>query len=63
MKRNMSVVGSFYPARSVELQRYFEHFNKIYEENFTLPDVKSRAVVVPHAGYVFSGYTANIAYR
>ncbi|MFT5836013.1 MAG: AmmeMemoRadiSam system protein B, partial [Sulfurimonas sp.] len=42
---------------------YFEHFNKIYEENFTLPDVKSRAVVVPHAGYVFSGYTANIAYR
>lgn len=63
MKRNMSVVGSFYPARAVELERYFEHFNSEYEENSTLPDVKSRAVIVPHAGYVYSGYTANIAYR
>ncbi|WP_373000828.1 AmmeMemoRadiSam system protein B [Sulfurimonas sp.] len=63
MKRSMSVAGSFYPARSVELERYFEHFNTVYEENFTLPDVKSRAVIVPHAGYIYSGYTANIAFR
>ena len=63
MKRSMSVAGSFYPARSVELERYFEHFNNEYEENSTLPDAKSRAVIVPHAGYVYSGYTANIAYR
>lgn len=63
MKRSMSVAGSFYPARAVELERYFEHFNVVYEENFTLPDVKSRVVIVPHAGYVYSGYTANIAYR
>ncbi len=63
MKREMSVAGAFYPARAVELERYFEHFNKIYDESFTLPIVKSRAVVVPHAGYIYSGYTANIAYR
>jgi len=63
MKRSMSVAGSFYPARAVELERYFEHFNTVYEESFTLPDVKSRAVIVPHAGYIYSGYTANIAYR
>lgn len=63
MIRDMSVAGTFYPARSVELERYFEHFNKIYSENFTLPDSKSRAVIVPHAGYIYSGYTANIAYR
>ncbi|EDZ62816.1 protein containing DUF52 [Sulfurimonas gotlandica GD1] len=63
MKRMMSVAGSFYPAREVEIERYFEHFNTVYEENFTLPDVKSRAVIVPHAGYIYSGYTANIAYR
>lgn len=63
MKRNMSVSGSFYPRRAVEIERYFEHFSKIYDENFTLPDVKSRAVIVPHAGYIYSGYTANIAYR
>jgi hypothetical protein len=59
----MSVAGSFYPATMEELERYFEHFNKVYDENNILPDVKSRAVIVPHAGYVYSGYTANIAYK
>lgn len=63
MKREMSVAGTFYPARDVELERYFEHFNKIYEEKFTLPDIDTKAVIVPHAGYIYSGYTANIAYR
>lgn len=63
MKRNMSVAGTFYPRRAVELERYFEHFSAIYDENFTLPEVKTRVVIVPHAGYIYSGYTANIAYR
>jgi len=63
MRREMTVAGSFYPARAVELERYFEHFSKVYDEKFTLEDVKSRAVIVPHAGYVYSGYTANVAYR
>jgi MEMO1 family protein len=63
MKREMSVAGSFYPARDVELERYFEHFTQLYEEENTLPSIKARAVIVPHAGYIYSGYTANIAYR
>jgi hypothetical protein len=63
MRRSMSVAGSFYPARPVELERYFEHFNRVYEENITLSNLNSKAVIVPHAGYVYSGYTANIAYR
>ncbi|QOY54392.1 AmmeMemoRadiSam system protein B [Candidatus Sulfurimonas marisnigri] len=63
MKREMSVSGTFYPAREVELERYFEHFTNVYDESFIIPDVKSRAVIVPHAGYIYSGYTANIAYR
>lgn len=63
MRREMSVNGSFYPSRAVELERYFEHFSTVYDEASILPDVKSRAVIVPHAGYVYSGYTANIAYR
>lgn len=63
MKREMSVAGSFYPARGVELERYFEHFSASYDEDSTLPDIKSRVVIVPHAGYVYSGYSANIAYR
>ncbi|MCD6433075.1 MAG: AmmeMemoRadiSam system protein B [Sulfurimonas sp.] len=63
MNREMSVAGSFYPQREVDLERYFEHFNKVYDESFSLPNIKSRAVIVPHAGYVYSGYSANIAYR
>ncbi len=63
MRREMSVVGTFYPGRGVELERYFEHFSQVYDEDFKLPDIKSRAIIVPHAGYIYSGYTANIAYR
>lgn len=63
MTRQMSVAGTFYPARENELDRYFEHFNKIYDEQASLPNVKSKALIVPHAGYVYSGYTASIAYR
>lgn len=63
MKREMSVSGAFYPGRAVEVERYFEHFSSIYDEESVFPDVKSRIVIVPHAGYVYSGYSANIAYR
>ena len=63
MRREMSVAGSFYPDNTNELKRYFEHFNKLYNEKQTLPNLKSKAIIVPHAGYIYSGYTANIAYR
>ncbi len=63
MKREMSVAGGFYPARGVELERYFEQFSEEYDDDSKLPKIISRAVIVPHAGYIYSGYTANIAYR
>ena len=63
MKREMNVAGTFYPQRVVDLDRYFEHFNAICMENNILPTIHSKAVIVPHAGYVYSGFTANLAYR
>ncbi len=63
MKREMSVSGTFYPQRANDLYRYFEHFNKIYDENNLERDIKSRVIIVPHAGYIYSGFTANVAYR
>ena len=63
MKREMSVAGTFYPAQSSEIQRYFEHFTRVYDENFELPKLTPKALIVPHAGYIYSGFTANIAYR
>ena len=63
MTREMSVAGTFYPQRVVDLNRYFDHFNGICDENSLIPDIKSKAIIVPHAGYIYSGFTANIAYR
>lgn len=63
MRREMSVAGTFYPARDIELERYFKHFTGVYDENLILPNIYTKAIIVPHAGYIYSGYTANIAYR
>lgn len=63
MKREMSVNGSFYPDDKAELLRYFKHFEKTYDEKSNLPDVNTKAVIVPHAGYIYSGFSASIAYR
>lgn len=63
MKRDMSVSGTFYPNETDELKRYFTHFESVYDEQLNLPDIKTRAIIVPHAGYIYSGFTASIAYR
>ena len=64
MIRRESVAGSFYPAHEDDQRKYFEHFNKILRDHdIKLPDIKPRAVIVPHAGHVYSGFTANMAYR
>lgn len=61
--REMSVAGSFYPNDKNEILRYINLFDEIYAKESVLPDIKTKVIVVPHAGYVYSGYTANIAYR
>ncbi len=62
MKREMSVVGSFYPNSDQEIKRYIKHFESICDKKDSeIPE--SKAVIVPHAGYVFSGYSANFSYK
>jgi AmmeMemoRadiSam system protein B len=51
--------GSFYPAQAGEIERYIEAFDKVKHEVLHL---KPRGLIVPHAGYVYSGFTANLAY-
>ena len=51
--------GSFYPERSEEIARYIEAFDAVKHEVLHL---HPRALIVPHAGYVYSGFTANLAY-
>jgi hypothetical protein len=59
--RKTAVAGSFYPNDEKEIKRYIEHFNK----NFSIDkmDINPRAIISPHAGYVYSGFTANLAFN
>jgi hypothetical protein len=63
----MSVAGSFYPSTAYEINEMIDHFNTILEAH---PDTLNHfdtllgdAIIVPHAGWVYSGFTANIAFR
>lgn len=65
--RSMSVAGSFYPADANEINEMISHYNTILQSH---PDTVKRfdalfgdAVIVPHAGWIYSGFTANIAFR
>ncbi len=65
--REAAVAGQFYPSSPDEIQAMLEHYNQILDSHLKNNDgvlhLKPRAVIVPHAGYVYSGFTANIALR
>lgn len=59
--RQPAVAGQFYPADPALLQRDIEG----YLDQASLPDDLGsvRAVIAPHAGYVYSGPTAGYAFK
>jgi MEMO1 family protein len=60
INRNPAVAGSFYPSNRSELEKMLEgYFNAAPESSGEQP----LALVVPHAGYVFSGQVAATGYR
>jgi AmmeMemoRadiSam system protein B len=64
--RRATVSGQFYPNIENELNRYFEHFENILQSSeFDINNykIKPKAIVVPHAGYMYSGFTASVAYQ
>ncbi|WP_201352754.1 AmmeMemoRadiSam system protein B [Hydrogenimonas urashimensis] len=64
--RKAAVAGQFYPGSAEEIKAMLSHFNKVLEEHVQRPELlqtKTRAVIVPHAGYIYSGFTANVAHR
>jgi len=64
-ERKLAVSGTFYPNDKDEVTRYIEHFNQVLEKNNITTDttIDSKAIIVPHAGYIYSGFTANMVYR
>ncbi len=63
-QRQTAVAGSFYPNNCNEINRHINHFTNLLNNSDFDSDIKftPKAIIVPHAGYVYSGFTANIAY-
>jgi len=64
--RTTAVSGQFYPADCEEIEAYIGRFNDALQEKpFDSSSVAlmPRAIIVPHAGYIYSGFTANIAFK
>ncbi|MDP2938518.1 MAG: AmmeMemoRadiSam system protein B [Candidatus Omnitrophota bacterium] len=59
--RKMAVAGSFYPSDEVELGLMIDGFLNKVELPQLEPNI--RAIIVPHAGYVYSGQVAAYAYK
>jgi AmmeMemoRadiSam system protein B len=69
LEMRKAVVKEWYGTTCEAVESYIAHFNKIIDENVE-PDkakevfsLKPKAIIVPHAGWVYSGFTANFAYR
>ena len=64
-----AIVKEWYGGSCEAVESYIKHFNTIIDENVDknkaaeIFSLKPKAVIVPHAGWVYSGFTANFAYR
>lgn len=66
MIRQTAVAGQFYPASCQEIEDQIARFNELLDQSVDSGDLfnaKARMVIVPHAGYNYSGFTANVAHR
>jgi len=64
--RKAAVRGQFYPQVCAKVQSTIEAFTQSFQKISISKEIQSivpRAVIVPHAGYIYSGFTANFAYQ
>ncbi len=61
IKLQPAVAGTFYPSDPRQLQKAFEGFEK--EEKVSFPEGEPVGLVLPHAGYPYSGAVAALGYR
>jgi hypothetical protein len=59
--REPAVSGSFYPGRKAELEQFIDRAVKKAEIKQDVSTAK--AYVAPHAGYIYSGWTAAYSYK
>ena len=54
-----AVAGAFYPANATTLEN---QISNLFKKAIKVPETDVAALIVPHAGYVFSGEVAASAY-
>jgi AmmeMemoRadiSam system protein B len=57
--RQPAVAGSFYPGNPAQLQQAVQHYLAEGRQSTLIP----KAIIAPHAGYIYSGPIAGSAYR
>ena len=56
--------GAFYPAKKEEIDNLIDYFNNSTKDrDESIKDIKPKAIISPHAGYVYSGFGANLAHK
>ncbi|MBT3990613.1 MAG: AmmeMemoRadiSam system protein B [Rhodospirillaceae bacterium] len=61
--RPPAVAGMFYPSNPKELEATVEHFLSEATAKFDAAERAPKAIIAPHAGYVYSGLTAAAVYN
>lgn len=61
MKLQPVVAGSFYPGDRKKLQVVLDSFSA--EKKIPIPEGEPAALILPHAGYIYSGSIAALGYR
>jgi AmmeMemoRadiSam system protein B/AmmeMemoRadiSam system protein A len=59
--RKAGVRGQFYPYECAEIESMIKRFDSV--KNRESKSMIPRAIIVPHAGYIYSGFTASLAYK
>ncbi len=60
--RSAAVADLFYPGKAKELEALVAHHLENASALLTLPHHLLKAIIVPHAGYIYSGQTAAFAF-
>ncbi len=60
--RPAAVAGQFYPHNPLDLRSFIAQAMDVASHNLGTDFTKPKALIVPHAGYIYSGFTAAYAY-
>jgi AmmeMemoRadiSam system protein B len=66
MTRVAKQSGRFYSSECLEIENQIVNFNRIMENALSKKEFlqkEARLIIAPHAGYIYSGFSANIAHR